>query len=253
MKIAIGSDHAGYHYKEMIRKFLKDKGHEVVDFGTDSDTSVDYPPFIRAAALAVQRGECERGIVLGGSGNGEAMVANRLKGIRCALCWNRESALLARGHNDANMISIGERMISSETALEIVGVWLSTPFDGGRHVKRIEQIDEPASAKPAPDGRTDEAPVVSKNASGAAQKTTEPWDTEKYDLLIAFRYIKYIEGKDSIEFQVEPGLKAPTVIRVPSAMRWDAEMPAWARDRRDEIVGRIEEKTLHMKPAFVEY
>lgn len=245
MKIAIGSDHAGYHYKEMIKKFLKEKGHEVVDFGTDSDQSVDYPPFIRAAALAVQGGECERGIVLGGSGNGEAMVANRLTGIRCALCWNREAALLARGHNDANMISIGERMVSSDTALEIVDAWLNTPFDGGRHIRRVQQIDEPAVVK------TNQEPSVSKKALGPAE--TEARDPEKYDLLIAFRYIKYIEGKDTIEFQVDPGLKTPTVIHVPSAERWEADIPSWAQDRRDEILDRIKEKTLHMKPEFREY
>ena len=111
------------------------------DFGTDSDAPVDYPLFIRPTAEAVARGECERGIVLGGSGNGEAIVANRVKGIRCALCWNLESARLGREHNNANMISMGQRMVSLEMALEIVRVWLDTPFEGGRHQRRIDLID----------------------------------------------------------------------------------------------------------------
>ena len=141
MKIGIGSDHAGYEYKEAIKKFLAAAGHEVVDFGTHSTASVDYPLFIRPVALAVAAGECERGIVLGGSGNGEAMVANRVCGIRCALCWNVESARLGRAHNDANVISLGGRMVSEALALEIVDTWLKTPFEGGRHVRRIAEID----------------------------------------------------------------------------------------------------------------
>ena len=142
MKIAIGSDHAGYRYKEEIKRFLTGLGHEVEDFGTHSTESVDYPLFIRPAAEAVASGACERGIVLGGSGNGEAMAANRLRGIRCALCWNTESAQLARLHNDANMISLGERMMPLDTALEIVRLWLETPFEGGRHIRRIQLLDQ---------------------------------------------------------------------------------------------------------------
>lgn len=142
MKIAIGSDHAGYRYKEEIKRFLAGLGHEVEDFGTHSQEPVDYPLFIRPAAEAVAAGACERGIVLGGSGNGEAMAANRLRGIRCALCWNPESARLARLHNDANMISLGERMMPLDTALEIVRIWLDTPFEGGRHVRRIQLLDQ---------------------------------------------------------------------------------------------------------------
>ncbi|UCH83849.1 MAG: ribose 5-phosphate isomerase B [Candidatus Latescibacterota bacterium] len=142
MKIAIGSDHAGYNYKEKIKTFLDDMGHDVHDYGTDSTDAADYPLFIRPVAEAVARGEADRGIVLGGSGNGEAMAANRVPGVRCALCWNQESARLARAHNDANMISLGERMMSEETALDIVRIWLETPFDGGRHERRIKQIDE---------------------------------------------------------------------------------------------------------------
>ena len=141
MKIAIGSDHAGFRYKERIKQLLNSLGHEVADFGTHSEEPVDYPLFIRPVAEAVARGEHDRGVVLGGSGNGEAMAANRVKKIRCAVCWNVESARLARLHNDANVISLGQRMMSEEQALEIVRVWLETEFEGGRHVRRIQELD----------------------------------------------------------------------------------------------------------------
>jgi ribose 5-phosphate isomerase B len=141
MRIGIGSDHAGYRYKEEIKRWLAGQGHQVTDFGTNSEMSVDYPAFVRPVAEAVAKGELDRGIVLGGSGNGEAMVANRVKGVRCALCWNEESALLGREHNDANVLSLGQRMIQLDTALAIVRLFLDTPFEGGRHVRRIQMID----------------------------------------------------------------------------------------------------------------
>jgi ribose 5-phosphate isomerase B len=141
MRIAIGSDHAGFQYKERIRLFLEGLGHSATDFGTHSEAPVDYPRFIRPVAEAVARGEFDRGIVLGGSGNGEAIVANRIKGIRCTVCWNADSARLARQHNDANVLSLGQRMMSLETALQIVRIWLETPFEGGRHQRRIDLID----------------------------------------------------------------------------------------------------------------
>ncbi|ETW94624.1 MAG: ribose 5-phosphate isomerase [Candidatus Entotheonella factor] len=142
MKIAIGSDHAGFQYKEYIKAFLVERGETVQDCGTDSEVSVDYPPIMRQVARAVADGECDRGIVLGGSGNGEAIVANRVQGIRCALCWSVETAKLAREHNNANMISMGQRLITLDTALDIVRTWLETPFEGGRHARRIQQIDQ---------------------------------------------------------------------------------------------------------------
>jgi ribose 5-phosphate isomerase B len=142
MKIAIGSDHAGFQYKQRLVVALRDRGHEVIDFGTNSAEPVDYPVFIRPVALAVSQGDADRGIVLGGSGNGEAIVANRVRGIRCALCWNVESARLGRQHNDANVISLGERMVSWELALEILDTWLTTEFEGGRHLRRIQLIDQ---------------------------------------------------------------------------------------------------------------
>ena len=140
MKIAIASDHAGFSYKEQIKTVLVEQGHEVRDFGTHSAQACDYPDFIRPAAEAVAAGEFERGIVLGGSGNGEAMVANKVKGIRCAVCWDLRSARLSREHNDANMLSLGERMMSIHEALEIVDLWLNTPFKGGRHAIRLEKM-----------------------------------------------------------------------------------------------------------------
>jgi len=141
MKISIGSDHAGFEYKERIVAHLREAGHEVTDHGTSTPESTDYPLFIIPAAEAVVRGEAERGIVLGGSGNGEAMAANKVKGVRCALCWNDETAELSRRHNNSNVLSIGQRMISLEIALRIVDIWLATPFEGGRHARRIEELD----------------------------------------------------------------------------------------------------------------
>jgi ribose 5-phosphate isomerase B len=141
MKIALASDHAGFEYKEAIHEWLTARGHEVKDFGTFSPERVDYPDFIRPAAQAVASGECERGIVLGGSGNGEAIAANKVRGVRCALCWSEDTARLSREHNDANVISIGQRTISRELALRLVEIWLATTFEGGRHVARIQKIE----------------------------------------------------------------------------------------------------------------
>lgn len=143
MKIALASDHAGFAYKEMIGKLLVHLGHDVRDFGTNSNAAVDYPAFIRPAAEAVGRGECERGIVLGGSGNGEAMVANKVRGVRCALCWNEQTAKWAREHNDANVLALGQRTIEEATALHIVSIWLEAGFEGGRHARRVQQIEPP--------------------------------------------------------------------------------------------------------------
>ena len=139
---AIGTDHAGFLYKEAIKSFLLAEGHEVKDFGTFSEESVDYPAFVKPAARAVSEGICKLGIVLGGSGNGEAMAANKIPGVRCALCWNEESARKAKEHNDANMLSLGQRMISEETAINIVKEWPAADFEGGRHVGRINMLDE---------------------------------------------------------------------------------------------------------------
>ena len=143
MRIAVASDHAGFRYKTMIAGWLRSIGHEVSDFGTDSEAPVDYPDFIRLAALAVARGDCERGIVVGGSGNGEAIAANRVPTVRCIIAWNVESARLGRAHNNANMLSIGQRLVPEDQLRTIVDTWLATPFEGGRHVRRIEKLDQP--------------------------------------------------------------------------------------------------------------
>ena len=121
---------------------LLGEGHAVHDFGTHSDAPCDYPDFVRPVALAVAAGDVERGIVLGGSGNGEAIVANRVRGVRCGLCWNEQVAVWNRAHNDANALALGQRTISEAEALAIVRVWLATEFEGGRHIARIRKIDE---------------------------------------------------------------------------------------------------------------
>jgi ribose 5-phosphate isomerase B len=141
-RIAIASDHAGFHLKELLGDHLRGEGYQVEDFGTDSDEPVDYPDFIRPAAQSVAEGTSDLGVVLGGSGNGEAMVANKVRGIRCAVCWNEETARLAKQHNTANMISIGARMMSQREAVDIVDAWLGAKFEYGRHIRRIEKMEQ---------------------------------------------------------------------------------------------------------------
>jgi ribose 5-phosphate isomerase B len=141
MRIAIASDHSGFKYKEQIKTVLIEHGHEVKDFGTRSVESCDYPDFIRPAAEAVTTGKFERGIVLSGTGNSGAIVANKIAGIRCAVCWDLLKEKYSIKKNDSNMLSLGERMIPIEEALEIVDLWLKTPFAGGRHKPRIDKIE----------------------------------------------------------------------------------------------------------------
>ena len=145
MRIVVASDHAGVEHKAAITARLRELGHEVDDVGTHSTEPVDYPHVIRPAAEAVARGDYERGVVLGGSGNGEAIVANRVPGVRCTVCWNEESARLARTHNDSNVLALGQRLVPLDTALAIVERWLATPFEGGRHARRIVLIDAGAA------------------------------------------------------------------------------------------------------------
>jgi ribose 5-phosphate isomerase B len=140
VRIAMGSDHAGYRLKEELGAFLRAEGHDVLDLGTATEDPVDYPAFCAAAARAVAEGRADRGIVLGGSGQGEQIVANKVGGIRASLCHDLYTARLARAHNDANVLSMGARVIAPAYAKEITTVWLATPFDGGRHERRIEQI-----------------------------------------------------------------------------------------------------------------
>ena len=141
LTFALGTDHAGYRYKEAIKEHLHNLGHQTKDFGTFNEESVDYPEFVTPAAEAVGNSLVDYGIVLGGSGNGEAMAANKVKGVRCALCWSVETAKLAKEHNNANVIAIGERQISKDLAIKIIDTWLSASFEGGRHQRRIQMLD----------------------------------------------------------------------------------------------------------------
>lgn len=142
MKIAIGSDHAGYRLKEHLEVLLKAGGHEVDDLGTHSEEPVDYPPICAAVGRAVAGGGADRGIVLGGSGQGEQIAANKVRGVRAALCNDLHTARLAREHNDANVLAMGGRIVADVLAAEILETWLTTPFAGGRHERRVEQIAE---------------------------------------------------------------------------------------------------------------
>lgn len=141
LTVAIGSDHAGYKYKKAIIAHLSDRGFTVKNYGTHSPESCDYPDFIRPVAEAVAAGEFDRGIVLGGSGNGEAITANRVPCVRCGVCWNEQLAIWNRSHNNGNVLAIGERTVTEQDALDIVDTWLATEFEGGRHINRIEKID----------------------------------------------------------------------------------------------------------------
>lgn len=140
MKIAIGNDHAGTEYKKDVKVFLESKGIEVLNYGTDTEESVDYPDFVHPVASAVDRKEVDFGIIICGSGNGANMTANKYQGVRSALCWSPEIAKLAREHNNANILSIPSRYISQIQAIDMVEIFLETEFEGGRHQKRIEKI-----------------------------------------------------------------------------------------------------------------
>jgi ribose 5-phosphate isomerase B len=140
--IAIGSDHAGFRLKGHLVETMQADGHEVLDLGTDSEAAVDYPPICAAVGRAVVAGEAERGIVLGGSGQGEQLAANKVHGVRAALCNDLYTARLSRQHNDANVLSMGGRIVADGLADEILRLWLSTPFEGGRHAARVAQIAE---------------------------------------------------------------------------------------------------------------
>ena len=142
MRIALGADHAGYLLKLAVAKHLANHGHEVIDYGTDSEESVDYPPYCAEVGRAVVSGEAEFGIVLGGSGQGEAIAANKVRGVRAALCENEYTARLAREHNDANVLALGGRILAPIFALAIVDVFLAATFQGGRHARRLAQITE---------------------------------------------------------------------------------------------------------------
>jgi len=140
MRIAIGADHAGYPLKQHLLETIARLGHEPVDLGTDSTASVDYPPIMAAVGRAVVRGDADRGIVLGGSGQGEQIAANKVHGVRAALCNELYTARMSREHNDANVLAMGARIVAPGLADEILELWLATPFEGGRHERRVAQI-----------------------------------------------------------------------------------------------------------------
>lgn len=140
--MAIGADHAGFLLKEDLKRYLHEMGHEVEDHGTESEGQADYPPICAAVARAVRDGRAERGVVLGGSGQGEQIAANKVRGARAALCNDLFTAVLSRSHNDANVLAIGARIVAPTLAREILKTWLATPFEGDRHERRIEQIAE---------------------------------------------------------------------------------------------------------------
>lgn len=140
--IPIASDHAGYELKEKVKEFLASKNIDAKDFGTFSSESVDYPDYAHKVGSVINKGEYKRGIVICGSGNGVQMTVNKYPNVRCALCWNEEIAQLGRQHNDANIISLPARFVSTEQALKMVEIFLNTPFEGGRHQRRVEKISK---------------------------------------------------------------------------------------------------------------
>ncbi len=142
MRIALGSDHAGFLLKEDVKRHLLEEGHDVLDVGTNSEEPVDYPAFCAAAARALVEDRADRAMVFGGSGQGEQIAANKVPGIRAALCHDLYTARLSRAHNDANVLAMGGRIVAPGLAMEIVRVWLATPFEGGRHARRVAQIAE---------------------------------------------------------------------------------------------------------------
>ena len=141
MKIAVASDHGGYQLKEELKKYLKSRGIEILDLGTDSEESVDYPEYGHACGEAVAEGKAERGIVCCGTGIGISIAAHKVKGIRCALCTDVNLAVMTRKHNDANMLAMGGRTTDTKTALEITAAWLDTEFEGGRHQRRVDMLN----------------------------------------------------------------------------------------------------------------
>lgn len=140
MKIAVGADHAGYRLKETLREELRRRGCEVVDRGTGSEDSVDYPDFAEAVARSVGGGECERGVLVCGTGIGMAITANKVRGVRAAVCHDVRTAEMSRRHNDANVLCLGARVVEPACAVEMLRAWLETPFEGGRHERRVEKI-----------------------------------------------------------------------------------------------------------------
>lgn len=239
MRIGLGAERAGTAYEKEIRTLLESLGHEAVAYARDAQRLPNDAPVARRIAMAVAQGRVVRGIVVGATGNSEAMAANRIRGVRCAVCWSREAASLARRLDDANMLALGVRSTSLEAALDIVRVWLEAPFEGGEHVERIRRMDPPG---PPARGAPPSAPKPAPNRTARAA----------YDVLVSFRYILYSEGSRILDFQLDPGLKGPSIIHVPSPERWKQDMPAWAQGRREEILKRVRSKCSHLPYALSE-
>jgi ribose 5-phosphate isomerase B len=165
VRIAIGSDHAGFAMKQHLVGRLADWGHTVLDLGTDGEESVDYPPYCAAVARAVVRGDADRGIVLGGSGQGEQLAANTVRGARAALCNDLYTARMSRAHNDANVLALGGRVVGTGLADEIVQLWLATEFEGDRHARRVEQLTRLAALSGDPDAQDAELDALLKGSS----------------------------------------------------------------------------------------
>ncbi len=140
--IALASDHAGFELKEIIKKYLIENNYDIIDFGTNSTASVDYPVFAKKAARAVASGQCEKGIVFCGTGIGVSIACNKVKGIRCALCTDEFTAEMAKKHNNANMIAFGAKVVDAETVKKLICIWLSSQFEEGRHQRRIDMLEE---------------------------------------------------------------------------------------------------------------
>jgi ribose 5-phosphate isomerase B len=164
VRIAVASDHAGFPLKQIVAEHLRAGGHEVLDLGTDSEAPVDYPYYCASCARAVVRGEADFGVVVGGSGQGEQLAANKVRGARAALCFNEYTARFARKHNDANLLSLGARVLGTDLALEIVDVFLATGFDGGRHLARVRQITSIEDEEAADPTNAGQPPVGSPDA-----------------------------------------------------------------------------------------
>lgn len=180
MRLAMGCDHAGYSLKEDLKQHLKDLGHEVEDFGTDSEESVDYPPICAAVGRAVASGDADRGVVLGGSGQGEQMAANKVPGVRAALCNDLYTARMSRSHNDANVLAMGARIVAPALADEILAVWLATGFEGGRHQRRVDQITDIENEHTGNEHTGNEATgnEATGNEATDAEDTAEPGSEE---------------------------------------------------------------------------
>jgi ribose 5-phosphate isomerase B len=190
MSIGVASDHAGFRYKTLLAEHLRALGHDVEDFGAPSEVPVDYPDFIRPCAIAVAEGRLARAFVFGGSGNGEAMAANRVRGVRCAVAWDLESARLSRLHNDANVLSIGQRLVPEAQLLPIADLWLATAFEGGRHAERIRKLDLVYGIRPARPAEAEELTRLARDAKASWGYPAEWLDAWREELTITAEYLQ---------------------------------------------------------------